>query len=307
MTGRQRWNLGLLVAASAIYLGLLFTAPKPNAPSPYHFSAILVVVLSATILGFLLLAVVFGFYAWLELDRYAQRFPEQTPTHDAYARLAQGVWFLTACLIGSTLLGAIKPFFATNASVVAAITQINYFVVIIFPFLGFLNLRTGSRHLAVSAQAIMTARAKLVTVGPPLVLLSAFYVFLSITNTSPGLQTAAAGPIGFLVLPASIILVVGTWTLGLLAALNIERATYRGEGAKHARPLVKLYNGVLTTTGGFIILDALLSLGSRVGALPVAAALFLVYTFIGVVALGFYIIARGARGLLAIPVPRPKD
>jgi hypothetical protein len=61
-----------------------------------------------------------------------------------------------------------------------------------------------------------------------------------------------------------------------------------------------LYNGILTMTGGFIILDALMSLGAtRLQALPVGVVVALVYGFIGVVALGFWIVARSARELIA--------
>jgi hypothetical protein len=172
---------------------------------------------------------------------------------------------------------------------------------VVFPFLGFLCLRIGSRHLMVSAQAMMTTQAKLLTVGPPVALLAVFYAYLSATNSSATAKALMAGPIGFLAVPASVILVAGAWTLGLLAALNIERATYRGDGTSHTGPLVRLYNGVLTVTGGFIILDALMSLGDRLAALPVGAILFLIYGFIGVVGFGFFIMAMGVRGLLAAP------
>src|SRR6185369_2695048 len=110
--------------------------------------------------------------------------------------------------------------------------------------------------------------------------------FLAATNAAPDAQVLSAGPTGFLALPVNIILVVGSWVLGLLTALNIERSTHRSEDASYARPLAKLYNGILTTTGGFIILDALMSLGAtRLSALPVWLIVGLIYAFIGVVAL----------------------
>jgi hypothetical protein len=57
------------------------------------------------------------------------------------------------------------------------------------------------------------------------------------------------------------------------------------------------------TTGGFIILDALLSLGApRLQALPVWAILLLIYGFIGVVGLGFWSVAMSVRQLMTAPV-----
>jgi hypothetical protein len=100
-------------------------------------------------------------------------------------------------------------------------------------------------------------------------------------------------------LPVNIILVVSTWVLGLLAALNIERATH-GSTSLPSRPLVTLYNGILTMTGGFIILDALSSLGTaRLSHLPLGIIVALLYIFIAVVGLGFVIVAASGRALLA--------
>jgi hypothetical protein len=86
--------------------------------------------------------------------------------------------------------------------------------------------------------------------------------------------------------------------LGLLAALNIERATH-GNTTLPPRPLVTLYNGILTMTGGFIILDALSSLGTtRLARLPLGVTVALLYAFIAVVGLGFVIVAASGRALL---------
>jgi hypothetical protein len=307
MTSRQRWNLSLVIAACVAYLALTVTAPRSNEPNTYHFSVALILILTLTIIGLLLLTWVLGFYAWLQLDRYANKLPAGS-SRQAFGQMARGTWLLAIGLIVSSLLGATKPFYNGNAGIDTIMTQLNYCIIVVFPFLGFMWLRIGSRHLAVAAQAVMTVQAKLLTVGPPVALLASFYVFLAITNSTPGAQMLASGPVGFLVLPVSIILVVASWVLGLLAALNIERATYRGEGARNSQPLVKLYNGILTTTGGFIILDALLSLGNdRLQALPVGVILLLVYAFIGVVGLGFLVVALSARELVMMPTPRAKE
>lgn len=299
LTARQRWWAVMLGLALVAYVGLAVAAPRAQtSANPYHFSVVMIVVLSVTIIGLLLAAWIFGFYAWLELDRYAER-QADAAARRSFGQIALGVGLLAAGLIVSSLLSAAQPFYASDVGLVAATRQVNYYVMVLFPFFGFLLMRIGSRRLAVSVQAAMSTRAKLLTVGPPVVLLAAFYVFLALTN-SPSDTTTPTVSTGIWLLALNILLVVGTWVLGLLTALNIERATYRGEGARHAQPLVKLYNGILTTTGGFIILDALMSLGNtRLLALPVQAIVFLIYAFIGVVALGFALVALAGRALLA--------
>lgn len=303
MTPLQRWSLAVVVLACAAYLGLTLGKPPSDTPSPYHFSVVLVAVLTISIIGLLFLTWLAGYYAWLQLDRYTRGLTAG-PSRQAFGLMTQGVWLLAVGLILSSLTGAVSSFFGRNIGLVAVLTQVNYYIIIFFPFFGFMKLQMGSRHLAVAAQAAMTTRAKLVTVGPPVAVLAAFYVFLAATNAAPSTQVLAAGPVGFVVLWLTAGLTIGSWALGLLAALNVERATYRGEGTQYTRPLVGLYNGILTTTGGFIILDALLSLGTtRLEVLPVGALLLLLYGFIGVVGLGFWVTAVSVRRLTA-PLPK---
>lgn len=300
LTRRQWWNITFVVLAFAVYLGLNLTAPDSGKTSPHHLSEAMIILLTATILGLWLLTCSFGLYAWLKLDAYAQLLPKGVERR-AYDQIAKGVWLLAYGLLVSSILTASKPFFAGNASLGAVVSQINYYIIVITPFLGFLYLRLGTKRLAVSTQAAMTLGTKLLTVGPPVVLLASFYIFLVATNSGPDAQALSDGPLGFLMLPFNIALVVSSWTMGLLAALNVERATHRGESAKNTQALVKLYNGILTMTGGFIILDALMSLGTtRLLSLPLEVTVLLLYIFIGVVALGFMIVSSGARALMAL-------
>ena len=287
-----------MALASVTYLVLTFSAPRGDNPNPYHFSIVAVLVLTVTIIGLWFLTCFFGFYAWLKLDTYARLLPRGVDRR-AYGQIAQGVRILAYGLLVSSVIGATNPYFIHSPSLGAVVKQINYYIIILAPFLGFLYLRWGTKRLAVSAHAAMSLRSKLVTVGPPVLLLAGFYVFLAATNVAPDGQLQALGRLGFLVLPLNIILVVGSWVLGLLAALNIERATYRGVVASHTKPLVKLYNGILTMTGGFIILDALMSLGStRLASLPLSVTVSLLYGFIGVVGFGFMLVSVSARALI---------
>jgi hypothetical protein len=289
------WFVGL---AAVAYLVLTFLAPHRSNTNPYHLSIAVILLLTVTIIGLWLATCLFGLLAWLRLSVYAHTLPSGA-NRRAYERLAQGVRILAYGLLVSSIISATNPYFAHDPGAAAIVTQLNNLLILIAPFVGFLYLRLGSRSLAVSAHAVMSLRAKLVTVGPPVLVLASFYVFLAATNASPSSQLAASGPVGFLMLPLNIVLVVGSWTLGLLAALNIERATHRGTSESQARPLVKLYNGMLTMTGGFIILDALESLGTtRLASLPLSIVVFLLYAFIAVVGLGFMQVWISARAHL---------
>ncbi|HSX00692.1 MAG TPA: hypothetical protein VLF67_00480, partial [Candidatus Saccharimonas sp.] len=188
MTPKQRSYLYMVLGAVAAYIILAVTAPHTQSSSnnQYHFPLVVVVLLSLSIVGLLFLAFGFGYYAWLELDRYSRRLSDPAAKR-AYGQIARGMWWLAAGLILSSLVSASQPFYSSTSALAAVMMQINYYVITVFPFFAFLWLRIGSRHLAVSAQALMSTRSKLVTVGPPVLLLASFYVFLALTNSQADL------------------------------------------------------------------------------------------------------------------------
>jgi len=283
--------------AAVTYLAVTFLAPRNGNSNQYHLSVTLIILITVTVLGLWMATCFSGLYAWLELDRYANMQAKDSD-QKALHQLASGVRFLAYGLLISSIFSASGAYFAAGTTWSVLMSQLNYYIILLAPFLGFLWLREGSKRLAVSSQAALNLKAKIFTVGPPVLLLATFYIFLAATNPGAGLAGPAAGPLAAFALPVNIILVVSTWVLGLLAALNIERATH-GNTTLPPRPLVTLYNGILTMTGGFIILDALSSLGTtRLARLPLGVTVALLYAFIAVVGLGFVIVAASGRALL---------
>ncbi len=279
MTRSQKLNLIFVALLVVAYVAASIITPK-QASNTYHLSHAAIALLTVSILGLWALTCFFGIFAWLRLDRYANLLAGKD--QQAFSRIGLGVLLLAYGLIISSL-----------ASAAALPKELSTYINIVIPVLGFWYLRIGTKSLSVSAQAALSLKSKLLTVGPPVLLLGVFYVFLALSNSTP------KGPHGPLLL-ISTALVIATWTLGLLAALNIERATHTSESAIPARPLALLYNGILTMTGGYIILDALISLGNdRIASLPLLVVVALIYAFIAVVGLGFYIVSASARQLIA--------
>lgn len=293
----RKLNTAFVIVAALAYLGLQFGSTKLGSNSD-NLPVWVAIIIVLSIVGLWMLAVFFGLNSWLQLDEYAYM-QKSHIERLAFKQIASGVRFLAYGLLISSVLGASESYFSNNAAASAVITQVNYYIVVLSPFFGFWLLRQGTRKLAVSAQAVLSIRSKLVTIGPPVVILSAFYIFMVSTNPAPDSLALSAGPLGFLVLPINILLVIGSWVFGLLAALNIERATHHTGISRPQKAFITLYNGILTMTGGFIILDALMSLGtSRINSLPLAFAVLLLYVFVAVVWLGFMIVSSSGRALV---------
>jgi hypothetical protein len=288
----RKLNTFFVIVAALLYLGLQFGSSKTGSNS-YNLPLWSVIAIVISIVGLWMLAVFFGLNSWLRLDEYAHMLKSRSD-RVAFRQIASGVRFLAYGLLVSSILGASSAYFTNDPRTTAVISQLNYYAAVLSPFFGFWLLREGTRKLAVTAQAALSARSKLVTIGPPVVILAAFYIFMVTTDGAP-----SAGPLGLLVLPINILLVIGSWIFGLLAALNIERATHGSGASRPQKGFIRLYNGILTMTGGIIILDALMSLGtSRLASLPLALAVVLLYAFVAIVGLGFAIVSSSGRTLV---------
>ncbi len=296
---RREWLYTALVWASvAVYLILAFTAPRQPSSNNSNIPMAVILIMAISLLVLLLGSWVLGVRASLQLDRYANHFPGDG-RQQGFTQIARGIRWLVLGLVVSMFINVTSPFYRDQPGLTAITSQVNFYIIIGFPLAGFALLWQGARRLALFAQVPMLIKNKLVIAGLPIALLASFYITLSLTNNSPQTQILLSGLTGMFLLPIIIVIVLGSWTFGLLAALHIERFIHHGDIATQARPLSMLYNGILMITCGFIILDGLLSIGAdRISSLPVSLTIILVYLFIGVITIGFMLISHGAKQLI---------
>ena len=296
-----RWRFTFLVVLLwGVYCGITLLTPQDPAVEKYQ--------LSSTMLNFLIVSVslpylicwLFAVSGWLHLREFAKK-QTRSAERKGFTKISYGLLALVGSLVVPTLVRAVYMYI-TNDSRTAGWNIFNNYMGIFFPLLGFLLMFLGSLQIASQITPKVTRVAKVTTVVFPVALFSVFYLFMIFSNPTrqssldPSVQPTYFLPDGMII--GTIILpVIATWFLGLLLVLNLEHYSHYSKTIN--RPgLVSLYNGIIIIVAITILTQVLASLGnSRFANLNLGALLAIIYVFLGLLALGFGFIARGAKKL----------
>lgn len=296
-----RWRFILLVVLLwGVYC--IFTLLTPQDPSveKYQLSTITINLLIISVSLPYLICWLFAVSGWLYLREFAH---EQPPgaERDGFTKIAYGLLALVASLVVPTLVRATYTYISHD-STSAGWNIFNNYMGIFFPLLGFLLMFMGSSQIASQITPKITRLAKATTVFFPVALFSVFYLFMIFANpTRQASLDPSVQPTYFLsdsmIIGTIILPVVATWFLGLLLVLNLEH--YSHYSKRINRPgLVSFYNGIIIIVAVTILTQVLASLGnSRFANLNLGVLLAIIYVFLGILALGFGLIARGAKKL----------
>ena len=296
-----RWRFTVLIVLLwVVYCGITLLTPQDPAVEKYQLSNLMLSLLLVSVSVPYLVCWLFAVSGWLHLREFAQQQPPGAE-RSGFAKIAYGLLALVGSLIVPTLIRAVYIYVSHNSRA-PGWNIFNNYMGIFFPLLGFLLMFLGSLQIASQITSKVTRLAKATTVFFPVALFSVFYLFMIFANPTrqvsldPSIQ-----PTYFLsdsMIIATIILpVIATWFLGLLLVLNLEHYSHYSKTIN--RPgLVSLYNGVIIIVAITILTQVLASLGnSRFANLNLGALLAIIYVFLGLLALGFGLIARGAKKL----------
>jgi hypothetical protein len=296
-------DLSAYCLLSLLYLILVIILPaNKTAMHLYHLS-----VLEYHVLLFIvvlpLIAIWFtAFYAYTKLRQYSASISKTTEGTN-FGLLTTGTrwlaWGLPIPALISLVLNAIantySGFHATDVIIV------NY-ISLLVPLVAFSLISNGSRGLVdVARQRISTNGAKLLTLL--FMILGVFYCYLTFRH----LNLASLGnannqfylPISLLLLTI-VIPYLYIWFIGLLAAYEISQYGKNSRGLLYRQPLRVLASGFVAVIASSIALQYLSSVEPRTGHLSLNSALAITYMIRIVAALGYILIAIGARRLKKI-------
>jgi len=302
---RSKWRFTTLILLlwSVYCLIQLITSRGPSV-SQYHIAPFVFNLLIISVMLPYLVCWLYAISAWLHMKEFTENLPSGIE-RDGFAKITLGLLVLVFSLIVPDLISAMYLYLTHNASSPGWNIFDNY-LGIIFPLAGTFLMYLGSSRLIRHIQPKTTRLAQATTVLFPVVLFGIFYLFMIFSN--PTRQTSAdpnVMPTYFLpdgMIIATIVLpVVASWLFGLLFVLNLEHYSHYSKVIN--RPaLVSFYNGVVILVGFIILSQVLTSLGNnRLSGLGLGFALALIYTLLGIVTVGFGLLAHGAKGL------RPSD
>ena len=283
-----------------VYCGITLLTPQDPSVDKYQLSPITLNFLIISVSLPYLICWLFGIFGWLHLREFTRKQPRGAE-RDGLRKITYGLLALVASLVVPTLVGAVYVF-VSHDSTSAGWNIFSNYLGIFFPLLGFLLMFIGSAQITSQIRPKITKLAKAMTVFFPVALFSVFYLFMIFANPSrqtsldPLIEPTYFLPdsmiIGIIVLP-----VIATWFLGLLLVLNLEHYSHYSKTVNRSG-LISFYNGIIIIVAITIITQVLASLGNgRLDNLNLGAILAIVYVFLGLLALGYGLIARGAKKL----------
>ena len=297
----SRWRFtALILLLWGAYCGITLLTPQDPAAQKYQLSALSLNLLIVSVSLPYLICWLFATSGWLHLREFAHNQP-RGPERDGFTKIAYGLLALVASLVVPTLVRAVYVYISHNPTS-AGWNIFNNYMGIFFPLLGFLLMFMGSLQIVSQITSKVTRIAKATTVFFPVVLFSIFYLFMIFAN--PTRQTSldpSVQPTYFLpdnmIITTIILPVIATWFLGLLLVLNLEHYSHYSKTINRLG-LVSFYNGIIIIVATTILTQVLASLGnSRFANLNLGVLLAIIYVFLGLLALGFGLIARGAKKL----------
>lgn len=293
----SRLAFQLVVAAWVLYTFLTLMAPGTG-DAKYGMTGQDLVLLRLTIIVPILIIWGIAIRGACAFKTYASML-KGSPESPGLSLMADGLIWLVAYLVASSLLAGFDPFI-TSAHFIDAFILIRDHVPPLIGLGGFILLYLGSNRL----KAIAPFKT---WTSPTFVMLGAFVLFsivfvLEFTSTPTGriagmpITSTSVWPLGVL-LVTLILPYLAAWFIGILAAMNIYKYSRSVHGILYRRALSLLVRGVVTVVLFATVVQAISFADRFLTGLSLGTLLLLVYAFVVFYALGFVFIWMGAKQL----------
>lgn len=291
------------ILALAIVLYATLTLFGPKAPNKYDLSDGELILIRLTVIVPIVLIWIAAFYGAVRFKAYAESIKSR-PDGKALTGVADAIMILAIGLVVTSLLGTLRQF-AINNDYEVIYSIVRNYVAVAFPLIAFYKLFTASRGLVKltdkpSGTSNDSALAFLATAGVSIAY-TAMLLQYPYRNDTPDPQTYCSYflPDALIVLTI-IVPYVLSWFLGILAAVNIAAYSRHAKGLIYKKALSNLVKGIVAVTIFSVFLQLLDSVADSVASLSLAKILALVYVIIIGWAVGYLLIASGAKKLTKI-------
>jgi hypothetical protein len=280
-----------------VYSGFtLLPAPLPSTLAQYHVSVLGLRIIDVTLI--LLLAAIWyaGFYSYAKLHAYAKLIHNDKDGKPV-ARIVQGIFLLVMWLPVSSTISTVLNYFAMrHLGMLPAVTVINHYVSLALPLAGFILISLGSRGLSTLVRPHFSYRASNLLA---IFLIYVGLIYYRLTVTTPGRALIYHLSV-WLILLTLVAPYIYMWFVGLQATYEIYRYRKKVAGVvyKNSWKLLALGLGWLIVMS--IALQYLTTLTARLNRLSIYWLLVIVYSLLLLLAVGFVLIAFGARKLQKI-------
>src|SRR5882724_8010035 len=182
----RKWPYVTLVVSSlAVSTLLSVLAPKMNTSNQPHFSQLVFIILSTTIIIPYLAAWILGVMSWYSFNQLVYA---GTKKGWAYAKafrfIATGVGLLIADLIGFSLLGSLRNLFIHHYVAAMYLTIGSNLFHVVVPLLAFVSMYRGTREMLKQGSYAQGFSNKLLPVLLPTAIFVGFFAVMAYTNVA---------------------------------------------------------------------------------------------------------------------------
>jgi len=302
----RKQNMYYLILMGFIAVHILLTIATPGRPpSKINLDPNIRLILRLTFLPIFWATWYFGIRSALAIQEYAKYFSDISPRKEqGLKKIGYGIFILVLNLAVGTLIGATRNFFPMESLAVKWLTIFTNYCYVAFPIFGLWFLYQGSLLIAEPLRTKKKYGDNFIIAFLFSLLVTLLYGFMVFSN--PHRQVSldpTIRPTYFLsdllifltiILPSFMM-----WFLGILAAFQVDQFTPEPFSARQHLAKRRFVNGILTMIFASTSIQVLLALGGvRLLNLGLAFILIAIYLVLLLLVYGYYLIMRGARGLL---------
>ena len=280
-----------------IYIGfVLLPAPQPATLMQYHVSVLGFRIIDITIIMLLACIWFVGFYGYAKLQAYSRLIHTEKDGKQV-ARLAQGIFLLVLWLPVSSDTSTVLNYFAVrHLGLLSAATIIENYINLLFPLAGFIFISMGARGLSELVRQRPSYKATNLLVVLLVYIGVVYYHLSASTYHRDDVYHMSIWLISMTLVAPYIFM----WFIGLLAMYEIYSYRLKVKGSVYRKGWATLALGLgwlIVTSIGF---QYLTTLAAHLKKLDIYWLLFIVYSLLLVLTVGFVLIALGARKLKKI-------
>jgi hypothetical protein len=294
----------VLLALWLFYAVLVLMAPAPETTSRYGLTLAQTNLLRFTIMLPLLFIWATALFSVVRFNRY-RAMVKDSPEGPGFEKITVGLWMLLLVIVLPSLVNSIANYWPGNMDVQQAATITRNYISVVFYALGFWYLWQGSRALyRTTAEGLPPNHLRFTLMAIVFILVTAltWAVFNNpyrTTSDSSLIRPTYYLP-DWLIVSTIILPYAVTWVMGSLAILNLLSYVRKVRGIIYRQTFSSLAYGLVVTISLLIVLQFLSQANAALGSAALKIILAIVYALLLAIAVGYLLIARGAKKLTAI-------
>lgn len=293
----------IFLGITLIYACISYFGPIDKAAiTKYNISTAAIRNLSLTIIIPMIAIWCSAFYGFSRVKHYAKAV-SQTDEGPAFTRIAQGLGVLAFSLpINAIVTSTINGILVNHQSYVIPLTIIKNYWTIVLPLIAFSLIFRGSLHLSEKVRRRKDAapyKQEIWTFG--VILMTSLFTWLVIARPADDRTPLNVYQLpDWLIVLTLIVPYLYTWLRGIFSTYYIGYYQQNVKGSIYRSSLKRLSTGIFVVVCVNILIQVIISVSARLFRLHLTPLLLIVYLLIVMYAVGFGLIASGAKKLKKI-------